>query len=99
CCGTFTFTNNGIFRNTANTTEFSGVAFTNAGLVDVEGGSVNFNYGGMLGGTYTVSQYGSLDLSGGSFTAGAPPVMSGPGLMQLTGGTLTLLADQISNLQ
>ncbi len=98
CCGVFTVTNNGIFRNTANTTEFAGVAFNNYGLVDVEGGSVNFNYGGLLGGTYNVAQYFSLYFTGGSFSAGTPPVITGAGLCEFTGGTLTLLVDQISNL-
>ncbi|HEV7926591.1 MAG TPA: Ig-like domain-containing protein, partial [Verrucomicrobiae bacterium] len=98
CCGNFTFTNNGTFRNTVNTTEFYGVSFNNYGLVDVEGGTLNFNYGGWLGGTFETAQFANLDLSGGSFTAGTPPVVAGSGLSEFAGGTLTLLTDQIPNL-
>ncbi|HZM01547.1 MAG TPA: Ig-like domain-containing protein [Candidatus Saccharimonadales bacterium] len=96
--GVFGATNNGVFRNLSGTTTFSGATFANFGLVDVEGGAVTFNYGGTLAGTYNVSQYSDLYFNGGAFTAQAPPVITGPGLAQFTGGTLTLLADQIAGL-
>ena len=93
-----TFTNNGTFRNLGGTTYCYGSPFVNNGLVDVEGGALSFNSGGTLGGTYNVAGYCTLLFASGNFTASAPPVVSGLGTSQFTGGTLTLLADQISGL-
>ena len=92
-------TNNGVFRTTASTTEFSSATLVNNGLVDVEGAStLSFYSGGVIAGTYNVAQYATLMFAGGSFTAAAPPTITASGISEFTGGTLTLLVDQISNL-
>ena len=95
------FINNSTFRKqgTFGTTYFNNnVPFQNNGFVDVETGTVNFAGGGALVGTYNVARFATVLLTGGSFTAGTPPLFEGPGASQFTGGTLTLLADQIPNL-
>ncbi|MGA2558007.1 MAG: Ig-like domain-containing protein, partial [Verrucomicrobiota bacterium] len=99
--GSVTFINNSTFRKqgTFGTTYFNNyVPFQNNGFVDVATGAVNFAGGGPLGGTYNVAQFAAVILSAGSFSAGTPPLFEGPGASQFTGGTLTLLADQIPNL-
>ena len=98
-CSGLVFSNNSVFHNLGGGTTFSsGGVFDNFGLVDVAAGSVSFNAGGLVGSNYYVAQYSSFALTAGSFTAGVPPSISGPGSSQMTGGTLTLLSDQIINL-
>lgn len=98
CCGSYWFTNNGTFR-VLSSANFSGVSLANNGLIDVEDGTLYLYDGGALAGQINVGPFGSLQLSSGNFTVGAPPLMTGSGTSQFTGGTLTLLADAVPNLQ
>ncbi len=74
------------------------VPFNNSGSVTALQGTLDFNGGGTLAGTFTASNAASILFSGGDFTNSVPTTMSGPGVVRLTGGTLTLLTDEIANL-
>ena len=81
---------------TTGTTSFS-IPFNNSGLVSVLSGTLNFNGGGTIAGTFGASSGAALNFSGGGFsTAGA--VVNGPGAVQFSGGTLTLLSSVVPNL-
>ena len=76
------------------------IAFTNTatGTVTNLAGNINFGQGGMLTGTYDTAAGATINFSSGSFTMGVPPVISGPGIFEFTGTTLTLLQTAPTNL-
>ncbi len=81
----------------AGTTTIS-IPLFNSGSVTGLQGTLNFNGGGPLEGTFTTAAGAAITFSGGTFSNSAPVSLNGPGPIQLTGGSLWLLADQIPNL-
>jgi choice-of-anchor C domain-containing protein len=71
---------------------------TNSGTVEALEGTLNFNGGGGIGGVYSASSGAAINFSSGNFSAGVATA-NGPGPVQLTGGTLTLLSNVVPNLQ
>ncbi|MGA3268671.1 MAG: hypothetical protein ABSE16_17855 [Verrucomicrobiota bacterium] len=74
------------------------VPFNNCGSATALQGTLNFGGGGTLAGTFTATNAGSILFSGGDFTNSVPTTVNGPGVVELTGGNLTLLTDVITNL-
>ena len=101
CVGNEYFNNAGILRKSqgADTASMT-IAFTNTatGTVTNLVGNINFGQGGMLMGTYDTAAGATIDFSSGSFIIDVPPVISGPGLFEFTGTTLTLLQTAPTNL-
>ena len=93
------FANNGTFRKSAGpgTTTVS-VPFNNSGTVEVQTGTVLFNWGGMLGGRYTMDAGAAITLGGGMFVQSGLPAFTGAGLARMVAGSLTLTTDVISGL-
>ena len=98
CCP---FLNNaGTISKGANTgTTSIGMVFTNSGLVTVQRGTLSFNSGGDIDGTFNAAAGAAINFAGGSFTYSNPPTLGGGGAFQLSGGTLTLASNTIPNLQ
>ena len=94
------FHNLGSVRKSAGTgtTTFS-IAFNNAGTMTAQTGTINFNAGGTIESNFTAASGAAVHFSGGAFGYSTVPILAGPGAIQLTGGTLTLLDDQIPGLQ
>jgi choice-of-anchor C domain-containing protein len=99
-CDSYEFLNNqGTLEKTAGTgTTTINVVVTNTGTVEAVEGTLNFNNGGLIGGTYNVAATATNNFTGGNFSAGVATV-SGPGPAALAGGTLTLLSNVIPNLE
>jgi hypothetical protein len=74
------------------------VPLTNTGIVTNLIGNLNFFGGGPLSGGYGVAAGATIDLAIGSYTMHVPPVISGLGLFEFTGTTLTLPQNVPSNL-
>jgi predicted metal-binding protein/uncharacterized membrane protein len=74
------------------------IGFTNDGTVTNLEGVLDFNSGGALIGTYDTAAGATIDFSSGSFTMGAPPVISGSGVCEFSGTTLTLTQNEPTNL-
>ncbi len=94
------FHNAGTVQKTAGTgtTTFS-VTFNNGGNVVVQTGTINFNNGGTIESNFTAQAGAAIQFNGGAFSYGTVPVLTGPGAIRFTGGTLTLLNDLIPGLQ
>ncbi|HEV2391800.1 MAG TPA: Ig-like domain-containing protein [Verrucomicrobiae bacterium] len=89
CCAVFN--NSGTISKGANSgTSTFNLGFNNSGLVTVLKGSMTFNGGGDLDGTFTAVAGTVINFNGGNFTFQSPPVLNGPGAIQLTGGSLAL---------
>ena len=94
------------FFNNAGTVSKSGgsgaatiyVSFANTGTVTNLLGTLSFNGGGSLTGTYGIAAGAVIYFASGSFTMGVPPVISGSGLCEFTGTTLTLTQNVPGNL-
>ncbi len=95
------FANNGTFRltNTSGTVSLNSLLFVNKGLVDAEAGAINFSDGGALTGTYNSAANAAINFSGGTFTLGALPALTGLGAFEFTGGTLTIANNPAPALQ
>src|SRR6185437_11492340 len=94
------FANAGTVQKTAGTgTTTISVAFNNAGTVTAQTGIISFNGGGVIESNFIAAAGASIHFSGGAFRYSTVPVLTGPGAIQFTGGTLTLLDDQIPGLQ
>src|SRR5579859_3746733 len=101
CQGNEFFNNAGTLRKSQGSATASiSIAFTNinAGMVTDLVGTLSFNEGGMLAGTYGTAAGGTIDFASGNFIMGVPPVISGPGICEFTGTTLTLLQNVPTNL-
>jgi hypothetical protein len=68
------------------------VPFTNvnSGTVTNLTGTLSFEGGGPLIGGYDTALGATIDFAAGSFTVGVPPAITGAGLCEFTGATLTL---------
>lgn len=93
------FGNGGIFRKSGGTGISSiAVPFYNPfGAVEVWTGTLQFNHGQQLDGLFTVDAGAVMQLNSGTFTYTPPGRFKGSGLYQLTGGTLSGLADNLPN--
>ena len=74
------------------------VIFTNTATVTNLIGIMSFDGGGTLTGTYGTAAGATIDFASGSFTMGVPPVISGSGICEFTGTTLTLTQNLPTNL-
>jgi hypothetical protein len=85
------FNNAGDFlRSLGSGTAAVGVNFTNTGAVTNLTAILSFSGGGSLAGVYDTAPGATIEFSGGIFTMGAPPLVSGSGLCEFIAGTLTL---------
>jgi len=66
------------------------VSFTNVGTVSNIIGTINFGGGGPIAGSYGTAAGAIINFDSGSFTVGALPIITGSGLCEFTGATLTL---------
>ena len=101
CAGNEFFNNAGtLLRSQGSGTATIDVAFTNTitGTVTNLIGTLLFNEGGLLTGTYDTAAGATIAFNSGSFTMGVPPVISGPGLCEFNGTTLTLTQNVPTNL-
>ena len=95
------FGNGNVFRKTAG----SGVgavslAFYNTqGTVDVESGTLRFDRGMRLDGTFAAAAGAVMAFNGGTFVYVPPSRFTGAGQYQFTGGTLQGLDNYLPNLQ
>ncbi len=93
------FYNSGTLRKSAGSgTTFFQIPLFNSGSVTDLQGTLNFEGGGPITGTFTAGAGTGIQFSSGTFTNAVPVPMNGPGTYQLTGGSLWLLSDIISNL-
>jgi hypothetical protein len=93
------FNNAGTFRKSGGTGYATiYVPFSNNGTVTNLLGILSFSGGGTLAGTYGMAAGATTDFAGGSFTMGTPPVITGLGLCEFTGATLTLTQAWPTNL-
>jgi hypothetical protein len=94
------FQNGGTFRKSAdnNTTQIN-VLFNNTGIVTAQVGTISFRGGGNIQGTFTTASGATVDFHSGNFTYAVPPVLSGGGAFQFTGGTMAFANNTIPNLQ
>lgn len=97
--------NGAYFQNTGTLQKSGGAGTTyiyiplaNSGAVSASQGTLNFYGGGTLAGTFTAGAGAAINFGAGGFTNSLPVLINGPGAVQFTGGTLTLLTDVISNL-
>ena len=96
-----TFANAGTLRKSAGTgTSDIGLPLSNAlGTVDAESGTLRFDAGGRLDGTFVAASTALIAFNSGTFTYVAPNQFTGSGQYQLTGGTLQGLSDYLPNFQ
>lgn len=93
------FYNSGTLRKSAGSgTTFFAIPLFNSGSVTDLQGTLNFQGGGPLTGTFTANAGTGIQFSNGNFSNSVPVSMNGPGSFQLIGGTLWLFSDIISNL-
>ena len=99
CVGDEFFNNAGTFRKSGGPgTSTIGIGFTNSATVTNLIGILSFTSGGTLTGTYGTAAGATTEFAGGSFTMGVPPVISGAGLCEFIGTTLTLTQNVPTNL-
>jgi hypothetical protein len=87
------FTNNGTVRKSAGVgTTYFYVPFTNAntGTVDAQSGTIAFQNGGNIAGTYNTASNTTIQFGGGGFTETGPVTNTGSGLFRQYGATVTL---------
>ncbi len=102
CClsPSFQFQNAGTVRKSAGSgTTCLQIPFYNAGTVIALQGTLSFQSGGTVDGSYNALAGAAIKFISGDFVGGAAPVLNGPGPIQFTGGTLTLSSSVIANLQ
>ncbi|HEV2327686.1 MAG TPA: hypothetical protein VGY56_02730 [Verrucomicrobiae bacterium] len=96
------FLNEGALQKSAGTgITYIYISLVNSGSVTALQGTFNFYGSGLLAGTFTAGAGTAIDFGAGgngNFTNSVPVSINGPGTVQLTGGTLTLLKDVIPNL-
>jgi hypothetical protein len=94
------FLNAGTVQKTASTgTTYFSLPVYNGGAFSVTNGTLNFNAGGVLGGSYSAASGATVNFSAGAFSYTTVPVLSGPGTFLFSGGTLTLISNLIPNMQ
>jgi hypothetical protein len=97
------FYNTGEFRKTAagNQTGIAGFQWVNEGLVSALSGTITFfsPYGvtNSVAGSYFATNGAAIHFGSGAFVEGGG-ILEGAGLVQFTGGTLTLLTNPVPGL-
>ena len=93
------FNNAGVLRkNTTFGTSSIYPSLQNSGLVEAQTGTIQFNDGGNLGGTFIADTNTAIILNG-NYSSGPAVSLSGAGSFYFNGGTLTLLTNVTPNLQ
>jgi hypothetical protein len=94
------FQNAGTVRKSvdAGTTRIS-IPFNNSGTVTNLQGVLLFTGGGIIGGSLGAASGTTINFSAGALSYTTPPVITGAGLVEITGGNLTLANNVIPNLQ
>ena len=97
---------NGYFLNAGTVTKSAGTGttyiswpFTNGGAVSALAGTINFQNGGAINGTYNAAAGAGISFGNGAFAAGAGVTMGGLGTIQFNGGSLVLGSDFPANFQ
>ena len=87
CYGYEEFHNAGLLLKTAGTgtTSFN-VYLDNSGSVQSQNGTIQFNYGSNLGGSFQADTTGAIYFQGGSFNLNGPVNFQGPGPVGIAGG-------------
>ena len=99
CYGNEFFNNAGTFRKSGGSSQSTvTVPFTNTGTVTNLIATLSFNGGGSITGIYGTAAGATIDFSVGSFTMGVPPTITGLGICEFTGTTLTLTQNWPTNL-
>jgi len=94
------FHNAGIVLKSASTgVSTISIPFFNTGTVDVDGGTVLFNKGALIEGSFDAAAGATISFNAGTFNYGALPTVTGAGTVQFTAGNLTLVQDIIPNLR
>jgi hypothetical protein len=98
--GATAFYNSGTLQKSAGTgTTTIQIPVINSGSITDLQGTLNFQGGGPIAGTFTANTGTGITFSLGTFTNSDPATtMNGPGTFQLTGGALWLFNNAISNL-
>jgi fibronectin-binding autotransporter adhesin len=93
-----TWINTGTITKTSSDTNSVSAVLVNSGTIDSEGGVLSFTHGdnGMTLGTFHAGSGGTI-LLGGNFTVSAPGAFSGPGIITVQSGKLTLNQSQRIN--
>jgi hypothetical protein len=81
---------------TANTA--ISIVFNNDGAVNVQSGTITYGLGGRIDGALSAASGANIKFNNGSFFYTVPPTLSGPGVIQLSGGSLALLDNVIPYL-
>jgi hypothetical protein len=88
-----TFVNEGLFVkdavNGSVTTIGAGVTFTNTGTVNLNRGTLLLAGGGTNSSTFNLGANTALNFAAGSFNLNAGSALNGPGLVQITGATVS----------
>ncbi|MCW5557614.1 MAG: cadherin-like domain-containing protein [Verrucomicrobiae bacterium] len=85
------FANFGTFvKQGANTTSLVDVPFDNAGVLDIQGGTLRWNRDGTHSGTILISQDAALQISAGTHRVNEGFQFAGQGSVSVTGGELAL---------
>lgn len=93
--------NAGTFRKSAdnNSTQIQ-IPFYNSGSVTGLQGTIQLSAGGIIQGGFNVAAGATVNFSGGPFSFTNMPVVTGPGLVELSGNaSLTLPSNTVPNLQ
>jgi hypothetical protein len=85
------FNNAGMFRKSGGSSYATiYVPFSSTGTVSNLLNSLSFNGGGLLSGTYETAAGATTYFAAGNFTMGTPPLITGAGVCEFSGSTLTL---------
>lgn len=94
--GSEVFVNAGTLRKSSGAgTSSIGVACTNSGTMDAESGTIQFSFGGNIGGTYNTAAGASIQFVAGTCTETGTVSVTGSGLCRQNGATV-ILRDRIS---
>jgi hypothetical protein len=66
------------------------VPFTNSGTVDAQSGTIRFNAGGNIGGTYNTVAGATIEFNSGNYTATGTVTVTGSGICRQNGVTVKL---------
>ncbi len=95
------FHNSGTLRKLggAGSTTVGSTHFNNSGLVEILNGTIQFSSAesNVLGGTFTAAAGAALQLASGTYVENGG-VFTGEGTLRMTGGTLSLITDQMPGL-
>src|SRR5208337_1066922 len=100
CNGYELFNNAGKVEKSGGTgTSYINLPFYNTGAVVAQTGVLDFENGGLIAGDYSASNGAAIYFTGGSFSNSVSAVLTGPGAIAFTGGSLTLANNVIPGLQ